>query len=155
MAASFETTNMVVLSLNPTVDMSTKQYHFALLDSTGGCKLPTAPGQTAIGIIQNQPSVGGNAAVSLPNEIAGQNQIPAVIAISGISRVAVFDAYPAGTYIAPLCNAVTADAGLGVTSDASNVGVRAMMLQASAAKGDIVACYMLDPKCRLDSTATY
>lgn len=96
---------------------------FVTFDTTGRIRYATT-GDYAEGILENTPY---------------QENMPATINFMGLSSVAVDGAYAQGTFLVPTTNGIGTQA-----SSPTYPYVRAKMIEASSASGDIVAVRLID-----------
>lgn len=107
-------------------DLSSDQYKFVVLNSSGQVRRPDSASEVAIGILQNAPASGEAAVV----RVIGQSKIQAN-AVIGI-----------GTFVGPEYVSAT-DAGKGQDNAGSLAYARAVMVEASAAEDDLASCLLL------------
>lgn len=107
-------------------DLSSDQYKFVVLNSSGQVRRPDSASEVAIGILQNAPESGEAAVV----RVVGQSKVQANAAI-GI-----------GTFIGPEYVSAT-DAGKGQDNAGSLAYARAVMVEASGAEDDLGSCLLL------------
>lgn len=74
------------ISLVAAADLSSSQYCWVYLDSSGQAALPTSTGQLAIGILQNAPTAGQMATV----RVAGFSKMVATAAITIADEIQAF-----------------------------------------------------------------
>lgn len=101
-------------------DLSTHQYKFVKLNTTGGVVLATTAGEKVIGVLQNKP-------------LAGQ---PCEIVHLGICSV-LANAALANT--GPIMTAATGKAATAATTGSTIVG---HLLEAAGADGDVVSAFI-------------
>ena len=142
----------VTLSYQTAEDLSTAQFGFVKQDSTGRLVACDST-HYALGILENSPSpmvtdLAGNV---VPGQYAG------TVAVEGVTRVCVGAAYAVGTWIVP--GIVDGTTGIGLSlqdstgSAASSCGfIRALLLEASTAPYDVVACLLVPCQPGNDST---
>jgi hypothetical protein len=99
--------------------------------------LPDSGTEYAVGIQSNVPS-------ATVNTGDGLYQVVPTVVLSGVTRIRVDAAYAVGTFLMPLYSATADLNGRGTTSAATPMYTRAILLQASTAADDIVACRLLD-----------
>jgi hypothetical protein len=109
-------------------DLSSDQYKFVVLTSTGTVRRPDSEAETCIGILQNAPASGQAAAVR----------------IMGISKCQMNDALANTSFVkAEFVDA--ADAGKGKTAAAALGMARAMVVEASGAEDDLASVLLIAP----------
>ena len=110
-------------------DLSENQFQFVKI-STGELLMPCAVNETALGILTDVPSLNAN------------GQYCGTVAVDGITRLAVADAYPIGTFMVP----GTDGYGYSVAgASSSEQYIRAYTLQASGKAYDVVPVKLIDP----------
>lgn len=107
-------------------DLSSDQYKFVVLNSSGQVRRPDSASEVAIGILQNAP-LSGEAAVV---RVVGQSKVQANAAI-GI-----------GTFVGPEYVSAT-DAGKGRDNSSALAYARAVMVEATGAEDDLGSCLLL------------
>ena len=134
------------ISAQTTDDLSNSQYRFVSLGTDSYVHACGATG-IALGILENQPSAPlattyGSTGVSgyVPGQYA------CTVAVDGITRVETNAALPINTIVGPSIANDGVAAGIGATgSYGSYFFSRAILLQASTAPGDVVACKLIGP----------
>jgi len=129
-------------------DLSNNQFQFVRL---GTDSLLYAADATTypLGVLTNQPSVGA------------QGQYAGTVDVVGVTRIAVYNAYPIGTWIVPGCDGTNKGLGMSM-SDSSSVSsgvgntkyIRGRLLQASTAAYDVVAMQLVDVNPGADTTTS-
>lgn len=107
-------------------DLSSDQYKFVVLNSSGLVRRPDSASEVAIGILQNAPGQGEAAVV----RVIGQSKFEGNAAL-GI-----------GTFIGPEYVSAT-DAGKGRDNSAALAYARAVVVEATGAEDDLGSCLLL------------
>ena len=119
---AYEGTLSTVPGVVASADLSTHQFKFMTLSSTGAA-LNTTAGGMCDGVLQNKPNALG---------------VAASVAFSGVSKVV------AGAAVAKGARVMSNATGKAITGVATNIGV-GRALEAAAADGDLIAV-LLDTK---------
>jgi len=117
---AFESSAILDYSFVAAEDLSSYQYHFVVIDSSGSVRLPDSATENAVGVLQNAPQSGEAATVR----------------ILGISRVVANAAIDEGVTVkAEYVGA--SDAGKATTSVGSRQYTAGVCVGASAAEDDL------------------
>ena len=109
-------------------DLSSDQYRFVILDSSGLVQRPDSAGEIAFGILQNAPASGE----------------AAVVMVDGISKLQVNAALAINALVSPEYVSA-ADAGKGKSAGTNWKATRAIVVEASSAEDDLAGVRLIGP----------
>ena len=109
-------------------DLSSYQYHFVVMNTSGQVRLPDSANEVAFGILQNAPASGEIAAVRL----------------AGVSKFKGNAAIGIGKFIRPEYVSAS-DAGKGQDAGANWMSARGYVLEDTGAENDLGSCLLLTP----------
>lgn len=109
-------------------DLSSDQYRFVVLNSSGNVRRPDSEDEVAIGILQNAPESGE----------------AAVVMIIGKSKLVANGALTVGTFVKPEYVSA-ADAGKGDDAGTWWDTARGMVVEAAGAEDDLCSVWLTDP----------
>jgi len=109
-------------------DLSSDQYKFVVLTSTGTVRRPDSENEVAIGVLQNDPASG---------EIA-------VVRVAGFSKLRASSALARNTFVKPEYVSA-ADAGKGERAVSNPQYTRAMVVEPAGAEDDIASVWLVGP----------
>lgn len=118
-------------------DLSSDQYRFVVLTSSGTVRRPDSATEVALGVLQNDPASGG----------------VAVVRIQGISKLRAGKSLAVGTFVAPEYVSAT-DAGKATRAVAGAPYARGLVLEAAGAEDDL-ASVLLTGLAFVDSRNVY
>lgn len=107
-------------------DLSSDQYKFVVLNSSGLVRRPDSASEVALGVLQNCPGAGE----------------AAVVRVLGISKFQGNAALGIGTFVGPEYVSAT-DAGKGQDNSGSLAYARAVVVEATGAEDDLGSCLIL------------
>lgn len=108
-------------------DLSSYQYHFVVMNSSGQVRLPDSANEVAFGILQNAPASGEIAAVR----------------VAGVSKFKGNAAIDIGKFIRPEYVGA-ADAGKGQDAGANWMSARGYVLEDTDAENDLGSCLLVN-----------
>ncbi len=120
--------NVLRLSFEAAEDLSSYQYHFVTLNSSGQIKLLDTANDVAIGILQDEPTSGQAGSVM----IIGKSKVVANAALTVL------------TWVMPEFVSVT-DCGKAQDAGTNWAAARALVLEAASAEDDLASVYLTDP----------
>lgn len=109
-------------------DLSSYQYHFVVLNSSGKVRLPDSAAEVALGVLQNAPGNGEAAEVM----------------IMGKSKMVANAALTVGSFVSPEYVGAT-DAGKAKEATATYACVRGIIVEASEAEDDLASVLLMGP----------
>lgn len=109
-------------------DLSSDQYKFVVLNSSGQVRRPDSADEIALGILQNAPGSGEGA----------------VVRVDGVSKLVVNAALAIGDIVSPEY-VDSADAGKGQSAGANWKAARAFVVHAAGAEDDLASVRLIGP----------
>lgn len=109
-------------------DLSSDQYRFVVLTSTGTVRRPDSEADIAIGVLQNDPASG---------EVA-------VVRVQGFSKMRAASALAINTFVKPEYVSAT-DAGKAERAIANPQFTRAMVVESAGAEDDLASVFLVGP----------
>jgi hypothetical protein len=116
------------LSFPAAEDLSSDQYSFVVLTTSGTVRRPDSEAEVALGVLQNAPASGA----------------AAVVRIAGVTKLTANDALAIGTFVMPEYVSAT-DAGKAKTSAGAPSYTRGLVVEASGAEDDLASVLLTSP----------